>query len=117
MSPARSAVLGMLCLIAIAGCSLAPGPTGALASAATAPSGPSVPSDPAGQPEPSSVVVDQLGGRWRTSPLVVDDAHVAIVSDACAAEARTSLGPDEADLPTALVDARGQRFVTVIMAD
>jgi hypothetical protein len=117
MSRACSVVLGILCLITAAGCSSAPGPTGALASASAAPSEPPVPSDPAGQSESSSVVVDQLAGPWRSSPLVVDDAHVAIVSDACAAEARTSLGPDEADLPTALVDARGQRFVTVIMAD
>ena len=89
-------------------------PTAELTSASTTPT---TPSDPSERPDPSPVVIDQLGGPWRSSPLVVDDAHIAIVSDACAAEARATLGPDDADLPTTLVDARGQRFMTVIMAD
>ena len=49
--------------------------------------------------------------------MILDDAHVAIASDACAAKARETLGQDDGDLPTALVDARGEHFVTVIMAD
>ena len=59
----------------------------------------------------------QLSGPWRPAPLLLDDAHVAIVSDACAAAAREELGETEANLPTALVDARGERLVTAIMAD
>jgi hypothetical protein len=42
---------------------------------------------------------------------------IAIVSDACAAAAREELGETEANLPTALVDARGERLLTAIMAD
>jgi hypothetical protein len=49
--------------------------------------------------------------------VILDDAHVAIASDACATKARETLGQDDGDLPTALVDARGEHFVTVIMAD
>jgi hypothetical protein len=100
-------------IVLLAGCSATPGPT----STSTAPAALSSRPGSLEPSEPSPVAVHQLAGPWRSSPLVVDDAHVAIVSDACAAEARTSLGPDEADLPTALVDARGQRFMTVIMAD
>ena len=62
-------------------------------------------------------MVDQLGGPWRVSPILVDDAHIAIASDACATAAREQLGEVEANLPTAMVDARGEHLVTVIMAD
>lgn len=100
-------------IVLLAGCGTNETPSGTSAPPAPLSSLP----DSSDRSEPSSAVVDQLGGPWRSSPLVVDDAHVAIVSDACAAEARKTLGPDDAELPTALVDARGQRFVTVIMAD
>lgn len=63
------------------------------------------------------MAVDPLGGTWRAAPIVVDNAHIAIVSDACAVAAREELGETEANLPTALVDARGEGFVTAIMAD
>jgi hypothetical protein len=102
---------GAALILLLAGCGAAPGPSGAPASASA------VPPDSSDRPDPSAVVVDQLGGPWRFSPVVVDDAHVAIVSDACAAKSRETLGQDVGDLPTALVDARGEHFVTVIMAD
>src|SRR5437762_1374199 len=110
MSRARSIALGVVCLVGLAGCSTTPAPSRA-ATLTPTPSPdapvPTEPTGPTGPTEPSLVVLDRLGGPWRPSPLVVDDAHIAIVSDACAAEARTTLGPDEAELPTALVDARG----------
>jgi hypothetical protein len=67
--------------------------------------------------EPTPPVVGQLLGPWRRSPIVLDDGHVAIFSDACAAKARETLGDDLANLPTALVDAQGQSFAIVVLAD
>jgi hypothetical protein len=110
MGPARTLTLAVAISLLV-GCGDAPGPGGPAAGPPTARP------DPSDQPDPGAVVVDQLGGPWRFSPVVVDDAHIAIVSDACAAEARETLGSDDGDLPTALVDARGERFMTVIMAD
>lgn len=40
-----------------------------------------------------------------------------MISDACALSARDQLGAAEADLPTAVVDARGEGFATAILAD
>jgi len=111
MSRARTIVPVVLALVAVTGCDAGPGPTGQSPSASTARP------ETSDRPDPSAVVVDQLGGPWRFSPVVVDDAHIAIVSDACAAKARETLRQDDGDLPTALVDARGEQFVTVIMAD
>jgi hypothetical protein len=70
---------------------------------------------PAAALDPAAMA--RLGGAWQARPVALDDAHVAIVSDACAAKARTDLGETEANLPTALVDARGEGLVSVIMAD
>ncbi|HUQ78059.1 MAG TPA: hypothetical protein VM427_04205 [Patescibacteria group bacterium] len=50
-------------------------------------------------------------------PIPLDDHHVAIISDACAAAARAELSGDLADLPTAVVDARGGGFAIAIFAD
>jgi hypothetical protein len=110
MGPARTLTLAVAISLLV-GCGDAPGPSGPAAGPPTARP------DPSDQPDPGTVVVDQLGGPWRFSPVVVDDAHIAIVSDACAAKARETLGADDGDLPTALVDARGEHFVTLIMAD
>jgi hypothetical protein len=119
MPHARTIAIGVLTVIAIVGCAVAPSPSpsapvsvGPTASI-TRPDG-SAASD---QPEPSFVAVDPLGGPWRATPILLDNAHIAIVSDACAAAAREELGETEADLPTALVDARGEGFLTTIMAD
>jgi hypothetical protein len=115
MGSARSAVFRTLATVvmatAIAGCSANPGPSSA------SPNGPDASIVAPDVPDPSSVVVDQLGGPWRYSPVILDDAHTAIVSDACAAKARETLGDTAANLPTALVDARGEHLVTLIMAD
>ena len=110
----RAAELGLFSAIVLASCGSG-GPTPS-APPGTGPSTPGAPDASAAQ-NPSSLVVDQLGGPWRRSPIFVDDAHVAILSDACAAAARSQLGEVEANLPTAVVDARGERFATVIMAD
>jgi hypothetical protein len=67
--------------------------------------------------EPTPPVVGQLLGTWRRSPVVLDDGHVAIFSDACAAKARTDISEDAASLPTAVVDAQGMAFAIVILAD
>jgi predicted small lipoprotein YifL len=98
-------------IVSLAGCGSDPGPSVA------PPGGPNASTGAPDGTDPSTVVVDQLGGPWRYSPVILDDAHIAIVSDACAAKARETLGDTAANLPTALVDARGELFVTVIMAD
>ena len=113
----RGIVFGSLIAIAIVGCSALPGPTNRQPSASSEPTASTAGPGPSDRPDPSAVVVDQLGGPWRVSPIRVDDMHVAIVSDACAAQARETLGDNAANLPTALVDARGERLVTVLMAD
>jgi hypothetical protein len=40
-----------------------------------------------------------------------------VISDACATAAREKLGEPEANLPTALVDARGENVATAVLAD
>lgn len=86
------------------------------------PSGSDFPSDPDVDPSRPAVVAtvapDLLAGDWRAEPLPLGDAQVATISDACAASARSNLGDDEADLPTAVVDARGVgRFLAVLADD
>lgn len=93
----------------VAGCGNAPGPTGLAR--------PSGPADESIAPLPSDALTGQLGGPWRRSPIVLDDPHIAIISDACATAARQQLAETEANLPTALVDARGEHFATAILAD
>jgi len=119
MPDARTIALGVLTVIAIVGCAVAPSPSpsAAVSIGPTASINRPDPSAASDQPEPSVVAVDPLGGPWRAVPILVDNAHVAIVSDACAAAAREELGETEANLPTALVDARGEGFLTAIMAD
>ena len=101
-------VLAVLTAMVFAACDAGPGPNSV---------SPRAPADRSQQPDPTDVIVAQLGGPWRRSPIIVDDAHVAIISDACAAAARETLGETEADLPTALVDARGEGLATAILAD
>ena len=104
--------------IALIGCDASlrpstPDPTGTPAVPSLAP----VASDSASASDPAPVVADQLAGPWQANPALVDDARTAIASDACAAEARTTLGDTEANLPTSMIDARGEGLVLVIMAD
>ena len=108
--------LGILTAVVVLGCDADSGLTTPLAASGSGPSA-TTGADRSAPADPGTVVVDQLGGAWRFSPVIVDDAHIAIVSDACATKARATLGPDDGDLPTALVDARGEHFVTLIMAD
>jgi hypothetical protein len=68
-------------------------------------------------PMPTDVLTLDLVDAWRRAPIDLDASHVAIVSDACSLAARAQLGDDDADLPTALVDARGGGVATAILAD
>ena len=68
-------------------------------------------------PEVQPVPDEQLASAWRAEPLTAGNAQTALVSDACAAAARHTLGEPTADLPTAVVDVRGERLVTVLMSD
>ncbi len=70
-----------------------------------------------GPPDPASVVAVQLTGPWRRTPIYLADSQTATISDACAAKARETLGDVEANLPTAVIDARGEGFATAILAD
>ena len=109
----RSAFIAAAILV-IAGCGSAPSPTSPVPISA-------VPNPTSALPDASEVArsgsVDPLGSPWRATPIVVDDAHVAIASDACAAKARLDLGDTDANLPTSVVDARGEGLITVFMAD
>lgn len=105
----RAALIGLAAL-AFVGCSNAPGPSDGPQQTGTAPA-------ESGEPDPSDPIVGQLMGPWRRSPVILDDSHIAIISDACALVARERLGGVEADLPTAVVDARGEGLATAILAD
>jgi hypothetical protein len=106
-SPASSAVVPVGPVAP--GVSVAPGDTATPGDSATP--GESTPSDEPG------VAAEQIGGKWRRAPIQLADSQVAVVSDACAAKARQTLGEAEADLPTATVDARGEGIVTAILSD
>ncbi len=110
---ARSVVVGALVVLIVAGCGSGPGPSPSGARGSDSTGRPEL----SNAPDQSAAAADPIGGPWRWSPILVDDARVAIVSDACAAKARADLGETDANLPTAIVDARGEGFVTVIMAD
>jgi hypothetical protein len=68
-------------------------------------------------PEPTQVEFGPVIGAWRPAPIKLGDPQIAVISDACAAAARAELGEAEANLPTALVDARGENVATAILAD
>ena len=88
-------------------------PVGPVASSATA----APEASDAAPPNETGSAGGQIGGTWRSVPVQLADSQVAIVSDACAAKARETLGEGEADLPTATVDARGEGLVTAILSD
>jgi hypothetical protein len=67
--------------------------------------------------EQATAAPSAVAGPWSATPLVLGDSQIAVVSDACAATAREKLGETEADLPTAVVDARGQGLVIAILSD
>jgi len=69
-------------------------------------------------PEPTPVVADSaMNGPWLRSPIRLRDPQIAVISDACAVAARNGLGAAEANLPTAVVDARGENVATAVMAE
>ena len=107
MASGSLVVASLLCL-AVAGCGVRPAQSVAAGSSGTLESI---------MPLPSDAATDQLGGPWRRSPIVLDDGHIAIISDACAAAARETFGEAEANLPTAVVDARGEHLAIAILAD
>ena len=105
MTAARRMLPTIACVAIIVSRALICSPCAATSPPATV--GPSE-TEEASIPLPSTVTTDQLGGPWRRSPIVLDERHIAIISDACAAAAREQLGENEANLPpTALIDARG----------
>jgi hypothetical protein len=117
VASARRAIAGALVALAVAGCGSHDGPppptaTGPIAQGASAPAVTDF--TPSDAPD---FLVQQLTGAWRRSPIILDERHIAIISDACAAAAREELGEVEANLPTAVVDARGEHFATAILAD
>jgi hypothetical protein len=119
VSPAL-APLAILALVAA--CSSGPLPLVASSGPTIAPTEGSEPSGApgpidSGPPEPSEIAGQQVAGAWRRSPALLADSQIAIVSDACAASARESLGETEANLPTAVVDARGGGLTTAILSD
>lgn len=111
-------LLGVLAIVATGCGPLLPSPNASPGSAGP-PAPPPTASSEGGSPipEPRADLIDQLVGPWREDPIELDDTQTAIISDACAAAARELLGQAESDLPTALVDARGEGFATAILAD
>nr|MBA2382557.1 hypothetical protein [Chloroflexota bacterium] len=99
--------------LATGACSTPPGPSEGTQPRSTPDAGP-IRSDEALGDDP---LAEELVGPWLDSPIVLDEARIAIMSDACAAAAREKLGETEANLPTAIIDARGGRRVVAILAD
>ncbi len=100
-------------MLAVAGCANPPGPSDGAQETAVAPGR----TQDAIEPDPSDILTTHLVGAWRRAPIELDDTHTAIISDACSLAAREQLGEAEADLPTALIDARGGGVATAILAD
>jgi len=78
---------------------------------------PSSAAEETGAPNGTAVAEAQVAGPWRRSPVILADSQIALVSDACAGAARKTLGEAEANLPTAVIDARGEGFATAILSD
>ena len=129
MTRAFAALLVALVLLT-AGCGTTnPPPTGSPGSVGPEESLPTAdetlpPPDESARPAEASAGPDQtaagdqdLSGAWSAEPFELGDSQVAIISDACAAKARKDLGEDQANLPTTVVDARGQGLVTTILSD
>jgi hypothetical protein len=100
--------------LAFAGCAFVPG---LLSSPSPGSSGPEDSGFESVEPASSDIPLAQIVGAWVSAPLRLGDPQIAVVSDACAIAARNQLGAAEADLPTAVVDARGEGFATAILAD
>jgi hypothetical protein len=105
-------VVVSICAI-LGGCTLVESPQPSPSSDA----GPEASSGESVAPDPTEIAFGQVVGPWRPAPIHLGDPQVAVISDACAAAAREQLGELEANLPTALVDARGENVATAILAD
>lgn len=116
MRYARTCVAALLVALALAGCATAPSPSGG-SQRPTDPAATAGETQEASEPDPSDPLTAALVGAWRRASIELDESHIAIISDACSVAARDQLGDDEADLPTALIDARGERVATAILAD
>jgi len=115
-------VLDAALIVVLAGCALVPAPSPgtseptATTSASAPPDGLSFVPPSSTSPEGSAALGTVLG-PWQPDRLPLGDPQIAVISDACAAAARDQLGEAEADLPTAVVDARGLGLATAILAD
>lgn len=117
MQLARAVGIGLvLAGVLLAGCAANPEPSRTVEPGPDASGEPSAPGELSAPPA-DGVLTAQLVGGWRRAPIELDNSHVAIISDACAVAARDQLGDDEADLPTAVIDARGEGVATAILAD
>ena len=118
MSGAIVAILVTACVGTLAPSSpSAAGPSASARTGSAASISPAITGSVASLPGPSGAADAQVGGAWRSSAIPLSDSQIAIISDACAASARESFGQAEADLPTAVIDARGEGLTTAILAD
>jgi len=114
-------VLGLTLVAILAGCAFVPTPApGSTGPATSTPSTTALESS--AEPSTSAAVgtgaaLGTVTGPWQAQGLPLGDPQIAVISDACATAAREQLGEAEANLPTALVDARGQGFATAVLAD
>ena len=114
MRNARATAVLALLVLTVVGCDATVAPTGVPHPGTTErPSGATASEEPL----PTDPAVGLLGGPWVRSAIPLDDGHIAIISDACAAAARDKLGDAYGDLPTALVDAQGASYAIAILAD
>ena len=113
---ARRALILTTALLVIA-CGSSPVAPTTAPSAPTSTGAAETPAGPESSANTSPAAPDVVAGPWLASPIPLADSQVAVVSDACAAAAREKLGDAEADLPTAVVDARGAGRVVAILSD
>ena len=109
-----SVALTVSLALLVAGCAFVPA---LLRSPSPGSASPEAPGIESVEPVSSDVPLGQVVGGWLAAPLQLGDPQIAVVSDACATAARTELGDADANLPTALVDVRGEGLATAIMAD
>jgi hypothetical protein len=98
-------VVALAVVLVVGGCD-APEPT-------TEPSSPA----PLASADPSAAAVDLLFGEWRPVALPVDQNLAEAMAFVCARTADQDLEAAMQHVPVALVDARGDGLVSVILAD
>ncbi|HET9521963.1 MAG TPA: hypothetical protein VFO73_13015 [Candidatus Limnocylindrales bacterium] len=72
---------------------------------------------PTASPDPSAAAIDLLFGEWRPVSLPVDQGLAEAMAFVCANAADQDLKAVMEHVPVALVDARGDGLVSVILAD